>query len=119
MTKYASGYWPFSIPAGVAIRVDVSGLDNPGELKLDIVSGGPAFLWFGREDTASAARMSAAGGSLQFDMACSANSDATRHIDRGPAMVTLFSLADTIGYLQFDADDDVKLPDRPRLEAAC
>jgi hypothetical protein len=98
-------------PAGVATRVDVSGIDVGGTFKLDVISGGPVFLWFGREDTANAQRMvtpASNGNSVQFDMACSANSDAEREIDGGFSTVTIFAVADTIAYIQFTPDSEKK-----------
>lgn len=104
MERVASTYIPFFVPAGAAVRVDTAGMDGAGELKLDIITGGPAFLWFGRIEAAQAVRKTTPASNqngVEFDMACSAVSDATRCVDAGPSMVTVFASADTIGYLQF------------------
>lgn len=103
-----SGFWPVFIPAGVATRVDVSGLDVPGRLKLDVITGGPAYLWFGREGTTDATRQitpAANGGSINFDLACSAQSDAERDVDAGISTLTLFATVDTVAYVQFTPHD--------------
>lgn len=102
--RTASTFIPFFAPANVAVRVGTEGMDGAGVLKLDIITGGPAFLWFGRVDSSQAIRKTTPAsnqGGVEFDMACSAVSDAERCIDAGPSMVTVFATVDTVGYLQF------------------
>lgn len=97
---------PFVILAGTVRQVSID-TDNPGEVELRVIEGGPVYGWIdSRRDAAQALRMTdgtmtdqRGDPTVDFDLAATATGETTRAVEGGIGVVTLFSANRTVGYL--------------------
>lgn len=94
---------PFYIPAGTGQGAAIQ-LRGPtalinGELELNVISGGPVFLWRGRLETAAAYGITHGATDPDFDCAASAAGSGHCQVEGGLELITLHSDVESIGYI--------------------
>lgn len=77
-----------------------------GTLELNVISGGPVFLWRGRKEIAEAYNLTHGGGEPDFELGASANGNATVEVEGGLELMTLHSDTETIGFVKLTTKDD-------------
>lgn len=72
-----------------------------GKLELNIVEGGPVYLFRGRVEASAAASATALNSNVQFDLGASPTGSAQMSIEGEIGTITVFSRKASIGFLRF------------------
>lgn len=99
---------PFYIPAGGATdQVRPQQGMTKGKIKLVCITGGPVFMFEDDVSPATAARRvtgAANGNEVDFDLAATATGTSEVLKEDFPSLMTLYSAAETVGFVQFSDD---------------
>lgn len=91
---------PFSIPENGAVHLKPSA-QCKGKLQLNIVEGGPVYLFRNRVDAQAAAAATELNSNVQFDLGASPTGSAEMQVEPDLGTITVFSRKASIGYLRF------------------
>jgi hypothetical protein len=91
---------PFSIAKDKVAYLNPSA-SCKGYLELNVVEGGPVYLFRGRVNLEAAVAGSSVGDNTNFDLAANHEGNARISIEPDFGTVTVYSRADSIGFLRF------------------
>lgn len=96
---------PFYIPAsaagtGAVIKIKAQAA-FPGVLELQVVSGGPVFLFRGEKSLKSAYDATHVADAIDFDLACAVSGRGEIGLESGIGLLTLQSDNESIGFIRF------------------
>lgn len=99
MPKTPEFFKPFHVAANAMKRIRAQA-DGPGKLELQVVTGGPVFLWRG-ERSLGACVSGATTADVDFDLAAAATGKSEITLESGIGMLTVWAAAETVGFLRF------------------
>jgi hypothetical protein len=91
---------------GAITRLPGPSADINGELVLNVVAGGPVFLWRGRRELRTAYDTTHGASDPDFDIACSATGESVMEVSGGLETMTLFSDTESIGYIRVQVREE-------------
>lgn len=94
-------FQPFKIKKGTIARIPAS-YSGAGRLELQVVSGGPVYMFRGGLDRAGAEQHLGEPSNIDFDLGAAVGQSASINMEHGIGELTVYSPdADSIGFLRF------------------